>query len=88
MAEGGWSRTPKVLADSSVFKTGAVANRLAPPWSLIEDSNPGPALYESAALPSELMRPGTDGESRPRNLRVKSPVLCLLSYISTEIWRR
>ncbi len=88
MAEGGWSRTPKVLADSSVFKTGAVANRLAPPWSLVKDLHPRPVVYETTALLPELTRPGTDGESRPRNLRVKSPVLCLLSYISMEIWRR
>ncbi len=84
MAEGGWSRTPKVLADSSVFKTGAVAHRLAPPWSPIEDLHPGPAGYDAAALSAELMRLGTGDGSRTHTFRGKSPVLCHSSYPSTE----
>lgn len=77
MAEGGWSRTPKALSSSSVFKTGAVAHRLAPPWSLVEDLHPRPAIYENAALLAELTRLGTGDGSRTHTFRGKNPILCL-----------
>src|SRR5262249_9677303 len=38
-------------------KTPQVVTLAAFPESRLRDSNPGPALYESAALPAELSRP-------------------------------
>jgi hypothetical protein len=59
----------------------------APPfkWSGRRDSNPRPAAWKAAALPTELRPlPGSGGGTRTRDQGINSPPLCRLSYPGSQ----